>query len=383
MSVINKKIALSFCLTMLLTSTCFAEQNLKDIFSNLKKVVESAQNGQSESNKKPPEPSSIETPNTVDTSDSATPSIKSKSIFDKPAEAPAPQPRSKLEIADEECHMGIAFIKLLKSKEQRISELLTEDEIRLLSDPKQNNIDYKNNPKLADHVTTIADELSKYPEWQYWKIHTGNIDYKFRNMQTKVLSTMADQYAKEHRTFPTEACFESLGLAHEDSRNIKNGDITAYKEQEKSKNHYIASLLTFKNNIVESTVLIAKAANSSAQDKEINDAKALADDKTKRWNECYAKNKAITDLANASFHVVDLRNTISNLKNQIADIEKYPSNYTQKDYDGARRFYDQFVSEMPATWKKYKQLGGKANTVESTIYVASPCDAIKSSLTVN
>ena len=201
--------------------------------------------------------------------------------------------------------------------QQRISELLTEDEIRLLSDPKQNNIDYKNNPKLADHVTTIADELSKYPEWQYWKIHTGDIDYKFRSMQTKVLLTMADQYAKEHRPFPTEACFASLGLAHEDSRNFKNGDITAYKEQEKSKNHYIASLLTFMNNIVESSVLIAKAANSSAQDKEVSDAKALADDKTKRWNECYAKNKAITDLANASFHVVDLRNTISNLKKQI------------------------------------------------------------------
>ena len=383
MSVINKKIALSFWLTMLLSSTCFAEQNLKDIFSNLKKVVESAQNGQSESNKKPAEPASTETPNNVDTSDSATPSIKSKSIFDKPAEAPAPQPRSKLEIADEECHMGIAFIKLLKSKEQRISELLTEDEIRLLSDPKHNNIDYKNNPKLADHVTTIADELSKYPEWQYWKIHIGNIDYKFREMQTKTQLGMADQYAKEHRTFPTEACFESLGLAHGDSSKIKNSDVTAYKEQEKSKNHYIASLLTFKNNIVESSVLIAKAANSVAQDKEINDAKASADDKTKRWNECYAKNKAITDLANASFHVVDLRNTISNLKNQIADIEKYPSNYTQKDYDGARRFYDEFVSEMPATWKKYKQLGGKANTVESTFYVASPCDAIKSSLTVN
>ena len=78
MSVINKKIALSFWLTMLLSSTCFADQNLKDIFSSLKKVVESGQNGQSESNKKPVEPASTEIPNTVDTSDSATVELHSE-----------------------------------------------------------------------------------------------------------------------------------------------------------------------------------------------------------------------------------------------------------------------------------------------------------------
>jgi hypothetical protein len=369
--------------SVLISHSVNAEPNFGDLVGAVKSLAEQSQKTQKQQTIDKPIQAEKNPDNqkTVDVSGENPPSLKSD-LFNKQPHVTTAGNADKAGMQDEQCQMGIAFMKLMKDKESRIAELFTSEQFDLLTNPSITPVaaEMRRNPKFAENLDALYKEVTPTPEWQYWSKPAN---------KSKLIKLAFENQSPSNRT----PCFEQIGLAGDRRPGTTSKVISESYANNTSVRKYIQNIEFFKANLNAAPGINSAIANAKENDRKDAErhsldiavaqkqaevqalAQAAVREKRSKWESCYQKNKAIADLATASSQVVSTRTNIATAKDQLNTMARYPSRFTQNDYDTVLMLHDIAVQSLTSDYAAYKKAGGKARNSDEVVIEKSPCDA--------